>query len=360
MATPSAQEVRRIAEARGSWCVSIYGRSEAWLRGNHPTEHARAQIRAAIDGLREAGAPEPIADEVREQLEQLTRPSAVHAPIDPRIASIGIFATPDHTEMVPLTTEPAPWVGVSDRFLIGPLLEGVLAVQPPALVLAASEDRVRLIDSAAHPAAEIDVPGLPRDFRSSTHLDLAEDRDAFAHVRKSEDPDNRFREYARDIHHAVEPVRRAVNAVLVLVATQPLLSALEATAPSPDEIIGHVGGNHDDDAPESVADLADPVIRQHRARVHQAHVDRLAASPPEMVVRGLEAVERAVTEGRLDTLFIDTEWRTPAAPGGQSHDRGDELIRQALATDATIVPLHTDPSTGDVSVAGILRYALAR
>ena len=218
MATLSAREVRRIAEARSPWCISIYGDAEAWLRGNHPTEHARAQIRAAIEGLREAGAPGPIADAVREQLEQLTRPSAVHAPIDPRVASVGIFATADHTEMVPLTTAPAPWVGVSDRFLIGPLLEGVLALQPPALVLAASEDRVRLIDSAAHPAAVIDVPGLPRDFRSSTHLDLAEDRDAFAHLRKSEDPDNRFREYARDIHHAVEPVRRALDAVLVLVA----------------------------------------------------------------------------------------------------------------------------------------------
>ncbi|WP_167050838.1 hypothetical protein [Salinibacterium sp. ZJ77] len=360
MAAPSLTDVRRLADARAPWSATIYGDAEAWLRGNHPSELARAQIRAARDALREAGAPEAVADEICVQLEQLTRPSAAHAPIDSRIATVAIFATAEHTEIIPLTTTPAPWVGVSDRFLIAPLLEGMLALQPVAFVLAASENRIRLIDTNVHPAAAIDVPGLPEDFRSSTNLDLAGDRDALAHLRKTEDPDVRLREYARDIHHAVEPVRRAAQAVVVLAATQPLLSALEATAPAADQIIGHVGGNHDDDTPERVADLADGVVRQYRAGVQQAHVDRLAASPPEMSVHGLEAVERAVTEGRLDTLFIDTEWRTPTAPAGPTHDRGDELIRQALATDATIVPLRSDPSEGSGAVAGILRYPLVR
>lgn len=359
MAVQSLPEVRRIADARAPWSVTIYGEAEAWLRGNHPSALARGQIRSAIDALREAGAPEAIATEVGVQLEQLTSVSAMHAPIDPRISTVGIFATPDRAEVVPFTTTPAPWVGVSDRFLIAPLVEGVLALQPAAFVLAVSENRIRLIDANVHPAAAIDVPGLPRDLRSSTNLDIPGNRDALAHLRKTEDPEVRLREYARDIHRAVEPVRRDAQAVLVLAGTQPLLSALEATAPEADRIIGHVGGNHDDDTPERVADVADGVVRQYRAGVQQAHVDRLAAAPPEMSVHGLEAVERAVTEGRLDTLFIDTGWRTPAAPAGPSHDRGDELIRQALATDATIVPLRSGSSGGE-SPAGLLRYPLTR
>jgi hypothetical protein len=361
MAVPSEPGVRRIVDARAPWCVTVYGEADAWLRGNHPGDVARAQIRAAVHALLDAGAPADVADEIHRRLEQLTTAAAGQAPLDHRLQTVGIFATPDRTDMIALTTAPAPWVGVGDRFLIAPLVEGMLALHPPALVLAASENRVRVIDASTHPAAVVDVPDLPHDLRSSIRLDITGDRETLTHLRTSEDPKERLREYARDIHRAVEPVRRAAGAVLVLAAAEPLLSALQATAPSPSEVVGDLRGNHDDDSPERLAELAETATRQRRDQVRAAQLDRLSSAPPALTATDLDLIERAAAEGAIDTLFIDTDWRDPAADAGAAApmlDRGDELVRRALATDATIVPLHPDVAPGVGPVAGLLRHAM--
>lgn len=47
-----------------------------------------------------------------------------------RVAAVGVFATPDHADVIGLTATPAAWVDVSDRFLIAPLVEAMLALQP--------------------------------------------------------------------------------------------------------------------------------------------------------------------------------------------------------------------------------------
>ncbi|AZC12413.1 hypothetical protein [Microbacterium sp. ABRD28] len=364
MALAALARVRPLIDARAPWCVTIYGEAAAWLHGNHLPEPARAQVRTAVRMLLDGGAPAPVVAQIRGQLDQLAKPRADHEARSHRVHGVGIFATPEHADLIPLTTAPAPWVGVGDRFVIGPLVEGMLAAQPRAFVLAASENRVRLIDASATHAEEIDVPGLPDDLRSAARLDVGGDRETLAHLRISEDPDERLRAYAREIHHAVEEVRRPARAVLILAAAEPLLSILAATAPEPKLVVGRLTGNHDDDGPEQLADLADPHIRAHRDRWRGARDERMAESPPDRRLRDLDAIEKAAVEGRIDTLFIDTDWRAPAADGesgaggARRPDRGDELIRSALAHDATVIPEHVR-TTGDAgAVAALLRYTV--
>ncbi|WP_198519540.1 baeRF11 domain-containing protein [Microbacterium sp. BR1] len=357
--SPARTEVRRIADARAPWCVTVYGDAGAWLRGNHPTEQARTQIRDVLRALADAGAPTSTTDAIRGQLERLASDTADRVRMDERIRSVGIFATPEECESIPLITSPAPWVGVGDRFLIAPLVEGMLAVQPPVFALAASENSIRLVDVTAHPPRVVDVPGLPESLRTTVRLDLTGDRDTLAHLRTSEDPKERLREYARAIHRAIGPVLHEAGALLLIAAAEPLSSILQDTLPNSASLAGTLPGNHDDDTPDRLGDLADSRVGEVRARRRESQLDRLTEASPSLVLYELDAIERASRAGAIDTLFIDTDWRAPAAdapPAGGLPDRHDELVRQALADDAIIVPVHPGPPDGTGPAAALLRY----
>lgn len=100
-----------------------------------------------------------------------------------------------------------------------------------------------------------------------------------------------------------------------------------------------VRGNHDDDSPERLAEIAETATRQRRDQVRAAQLDRLASAPPALTVIDLDLIERAAAEGAIDTLFVDADWRRPVTDAGTAAtvpDRGDELVRRALETDATI------------------------
>lgn len=363
MSVASMPTVRRLAEARAPWCVTLYADADAWLHGSHATGAARGQIRDAVHVLTEAGAPAEVAEAVRSRLTQSAAPSADRAPADHRIRSVGVFATPDQSELHALTTTPAAWVGVDDRFLIAPLLEGVLSSLPPVFVLAASENRVRLVAATDHPARVVDVPGLPRDLRSELRLDLTGDRDTLAHLRTSEDPKERLSEYAHAIHRSVEPVRRAARALLLVAAAEPLSGILQATAPDPRLVLGALPGNHDDDTPDALADVADPRVQEQRLHARTLQVARLSTASPELVLNDLDAIEDAARAGAIDTLFIDTDWRARApgegSPASREHDRGDALVRHALASDSTVVPVPADGMEYPGPAAALLRYAPA-
>lgn len=364
MATqPLQSDVQRLADVRAPWCVTIYGNVDAWLRGNHPSELAEEQVRSAIDGLRIGGAPSEIVDRFRDQLSRVSTPPESHpGRVDRRARSAGIFATENRTEVFSLTNVSAPWVGVADRFLIGPLLEGTLALIPPVFTLAISENEVRLVDVTAHPVTVIEVPGLPRDLESTIALDVTGDRDSFAHLRISEDPKGRLREYARAVDRAIEPVLRDAGAMLVIAAAEPIASIYRSMTSHPLVASSTISGNHDGDSIHELADLAVPIIARHRREVLEEHLARFSERPARGLVSvDLDEVARAAREGAIDTLFVDLGRRIPAtaeAFGGRSSlDRVDEIVRHALSSDATIVPVLADDLPTPDPVAAILRYA---
>lgn len=360
MLPPTEDAVRRIADDRGPWRVTAYAPAQEWVRGNRVTTAARSRIREAIVALEQAGAPPEAVEAVRARLEQeASPPSDAEGPWDGRIRSVGIFASPDGCEVLAMTTEAPERLGVGDRYLVGPLLEAALAERPPVLVLAASERAVRLVDVTAHPAREVEVPGMPRELTDVEDLDLTGDRGTLAHLRVSEDPKQRLRSFSRELHRAIEPVLRESDALLAVAAAEPLLSALRETAPEALPVAAAVAGNRDADNVDRLAELAAPAVDELRARALEAQLTRLRESPRDLVLRDPGEVEAAAREGAVDTLLVDPRWREAATgEGGASLDRGDELIRLALATGARVVPVH---AAGQVEpVAAVLRYAVAR
>jgi len=364
-AHPRRRDVRRLADVRAPWCVTIYGDADSWMRGNHVTGAAEAQIRSAVDQLGVAGAPSEVLDAIRDRLGQASAPSGTGSGrVDPRARAVGIFATENGTEVFALASSPAPWVGVADRFLMGPLLEGALSLIPPVFVLAVSENEVRLIDVSAHPAQLVDVPGLPHDLKSTIALDLTGDRDTLAHLRVSEDPKGRLREYARAIDHAVEPVLRRAGAVLVIAAAEPLASICRSTSSHGLVASSAIVGNHDGDLVDELADLAAPVIERHRREVLEAQLARFAEMPARgLVLIELDEIADAARDGAIDTLLVDVNRRIPlpgeAFEGLATIDRVDEIIRDALSSDATIVPVQPGDLPTIDPVAAVLRYVRA-
>lgn len=363
MATRLQQrDVQRIVGVRAPWCVTIYGTVDAWLRGNHATEVAEEQIRSAMDGLHIAGAPTEITETIRDHLDRVSTPSARHpGEVDRRARSVGIFATENGAEVFMLTNVPTSWVGVDDRFLIGPLLEASLALIPPVFTLAISENEVRLVDVTAHPVEVITVPGLPRDLESTIALDVTGDRDTYAHLRISEDPKGRLREYARAVDRAIEPVLRRAGAVLVIAAAEPIASIYRSMTSHGQVASSGIPGNHDGDSINELADLAVPIIERHRREVLEARLARFAEMPARgLVLVDLDRIADAARDGAIDTLFVDMDRRitVPAESfeGRTTIDRVDEIVRHALSSDAIIVPVRADDLPTSDPVAAVLRY----
>lgn len=360
---PGHDDVQRIAAVRAPWCVTVYGGVDSWLRGNHANGSAEAQIRAAADGLRMSGAPDEVIRAIHTLLDQVATPQAqVPGEMDRRARSIGIFATENGAEIFGLISSPTPWVGVADRFLVAPLLHGALSLHPSAFVLAISENEVRLVDVTSHPAEAVDVPDIPHDLKSTIALDLAGDREALSHLRTSEDPKVRLREYSRAIDRVIEPVLRREGAVLVIAAAEPLASIYRLTTRHGNITSSDVAGNHDGDTADELANLAAPIMARHRREALEAHLARFAEMPArDRILTDLDEIAAAARDRTIDTLFVDTDRRLPTSAEAFGRaimlDRVDEIVRNALSGGVTIVPVQSaDLPTSD-PVSAVLRYA---
>lgn len=179
--------------------------------------------------------------------------------------------------------------------------------------------------------------------------------------RTSEDPKVRLREYARAVDHAVEPVLRRHGAVLVIAAAEPLASIYRSTNSHGLVATSALVGNHDGDRIDELADLAAPIIERHRREVLEARLARFAEMPARgLVLVELDQVADAAREGVIDTLFVDMDRRIPVAAEAFGNittiDRVDELVRDALSSDATIVPVRPGDLPTPDPVAAVLRY----
>lgn len=363
----SVSDVRRIAGMRAPWCVTIYGDAAAWLRGDHPDAAAESQIRLAIEALIDARAPADAVAAIRGLLSTAASRSRLESiPFDRRVRAVAIFATPVTCEMFPLDIAPPFQVSASDRFVVGPLLAAALALDPPVFVLAASENALRLIDVTAHPATTLDVPGLPLNLASTVDLDLTHDRETLAHLRTSEDPKERLREYARAIVRVVEPVVRHAGAMLVIGAAEPLASIIHADA------ILHIGptrilapwslhGNPDGLSADQLADLAAALIGAERERAREARIARLDGTEPELALRDVAAIEAALRAHDVDTLFVEMEGRSSRGgrlPEDPFEGRGEELVHAALGSGAAIVPLRAGDRDRVGHARAILRHRM--
>ncbi|MEN8600708.1 hypothetical protein [Microbacterium rhizosphaerae] len=312
MATLSLAEVRRIADVRAPWCVTVYGDADAWLGSDRPSAAAEVQIRLVARALTDAAASERVIGGVRDRLEGAASSLRLAvAPLGHRPRSVGIFVTPEECDVFPLTTDAAPGVTVSDRFDVAPLVDAALSLTSRVFVLAASEDSARLIDVTAHPARSIDLedppapPGIERETES-------EDERAAPGAHLSEEAMTRLRVYAEALIRHVAPVVQEAGAMLAIAAAEPLASMLEANvilhSVVPSQILPLAPGlaAADELDADQLADLAAPVVKEQTQRAREAERSRLSDTDPLLTLRDIASMEAGLREGARDTRLIDT------------------------------------------------------
>ncbi|MGN6272828.1 MAG: baeRF11 domain-containing protein [Protaetiibacter sp.] len=358
LTAPTWDDVRRLAGVRTPWSVTIYAPASEWFRGEHPSIAASAEIRKIGHHLADAGAPPPSIDAIRSRLEHLAAHarSAEHSRVT-RDDTAAVFVTVDAEHAFVLPRGPQRVRAIGDGFRVAPMIPAVSERTPAAFVLAASPNRVRLVDVAARPARVVSVPGLPQDLASLERLDLTGDRDTLAHLRTSEDPKLRLEQYARAIHAACTPQIAAADAVLMLAAAEPFASILRDTASEDVRLIGVLPGDHDRSDAQAIAAEAEPLMHAERAAVLDAEMVRLRELPDTAVLRDPKAARAATDAGAVQTLVLSTEWLLDRSGEPDEVDGLDAegLVRSAFAHDSRIVCLS---GVGDEvgELAAILRY----
>lgn len=336
----SESVVRRIIDQRGV-CVTVY--AEAGPRA--ALDEAIHEASLLLRGEQDDAAHTAVLEQLRDAS------AAVRTPVP---AGAAIFVTATDALSVPLQAEPAVGAGArvrsADRFFVAPLLAD-LGARIPVMVLALSQNSVRLVDASATPPRIVPVPGLPQSLHDFDALDLTNDRQTLAHLRTSEEPTIRERQYVRAIDNAIGEVI-GPDALLVVAAAEPLAGLFAELSRHERLARPGISGNADEQTPNELAIAAVAAVARERDAVRRGDVARLTEFPERELVTGDPAVVLAAGGlGAIDTLFVDLE---------RSEDAGyvDEAARAAHACGARVIAASASELPGHGAAAAILRYAV--
>jgi len=367
---PTRDELIRIAGIREPGSVTIYVPTSAELNESDQARiEVKSRLREAVAQLEAASTDAAIIDSITNAVDELlTDGDFWHR----QSHSLAIFVNRSTLSTFRVGDNLVGLTGVSDRFLITPLLRAA-TFGHSAFVLALSQNAVRLIDiSPALVASEVLVPGLPRDLKSTVALDLTNDRDTLAHLRMSEDPKVRMKEFSQAIDRALRPVLAQSDRPVVLAADEPLASIFRSVSSSPRLVEPAIGGNPEERSADELAAMAAPILDVVHTKELATQVTRFEeASSPDLTDSTLEGVAVAATSKAIDTLFVDIDQHIPGYVDELSgvitrsetedafdYDVVDEIVRRALLSDARVIAVRAGEVPGAGPVAAILRFAM--
>lgn len=367
---PTRDELIRIAGIREPGSVTIYVPTSAELNESDQARiEVKSRLREAVAQLEAASTDAAAVDSITNAVDELlTDGDFWHR----QSHSLAIFVNRSTLSTFRVGDNLVGLTGVSDRFLITPLLRAA-TFGHSAFVLALSQNAVRLIDiSRALVASEVLVPGLPRDLKSTVALDLTNDRDTLAHLRTSEDPKVRMKEFSQAIDRALRPVLAQSDRPVVLAADEPLASIFRSVSSSPRLVEPAIGGNPEERSADELAASAAPILDAVHTKELATQVTRFEeASSPDLTDSTLEGVAVAATSKAIDTLFVDIDQHIPGYVDELSgvitrsemedafdYDVVDEIVRRALLSDARVIAVRAGEVPGAGPVAAILRFAM--
>jgi hypothetical protein len=367
---PTSDELIRIAGLREPGSVTIYVSTSAELNKSDKARiEVKSRLREAVAQLEAASTDAAIIDSITNAVDELLTDSDFWRR---QSHSLAIFVNRSTLFTFRVGDMLLGLTGVSDRFLITPLLRA-RTFSHSAFVLALSQNSVRLIDvSPTLRASEVPVPDLPRDLKSTVALDLTNDRDTLAHLRTSEDPKVRMKEFSQAIDRALQPVLAQSDRPVVLAADEPIASIFRSVSSSPRLVEPAIGGNPEERSADELAAMAAPILDAVHAQELATQVARFEeASSPDLTDSTLEGVAVAATSKTIDTLFVDIDHRIPGyvdelsgvitrsvAEDAFDYDVVDEIVRRALVSDARVIAVRAGEVPGPGPVAAILRFAM--
>ncbi|WP_371552337.1 chemotaxis protein [Streptomyces sp. NBC_00554] len=279
---------------------------------------------------------------------------------------LAIFAAPGEHQVWSLARTVPERVVLSDTFLTRNLV-AAQASERPFWVLSVSADQVTLWNGGADRVAEEHANGFPLT-RS------LEDPDAERQERVGDLPstfrDEQTRHFLRDADTAVSAVLRRHPRPLYVTGETAALSLLDEIGTVTKEAahIPHGGLAHG--TPDAVWQAVHPLITAEAKKDVDAVARELeTARGRKAFAAGVDEVWQSATEGRVQLLAVEENYRVTVRDNGGDHlvpaesgdldareDIVDEIVEQCLETGAEVrfVP---DGSLGDAKgIAGVLRY----
>ncbi|HAM26322.1 MAG TPA: hypothetical protein DCP11_06310 [Microbacteriaceae bacterium] len=367
---PTRDDLVRLARIRAPGCVSIYSPAAPQSKESDKARiEVKSRLRAAVQRLEAAGTSADLVESITHAVDELLSDRHFWRR---QSNSLAIFANGTSISSFRLANRLGGLTEVSDRFAIAPLLRAA-TFSHSAFVLALSQNSVRLIDvSATEPAVEFAVPDLPRDLESTVSLDLTNDRETLAHLRTSEDPKVRMREFSQAVDRALRPVLADSDRPLILAAAEPLASIFRSVSSSTRLVESTIPGNPEERSAGELAAAAAPILDEQHAAELAAQAARFDESASRGLADGtLDGVALAATSKAIDTLFVDIDRRMPGAvdevtgavtrtdgDDASHYDVIDEIVRRALSSDARVLAVRGPEVPGAGPVAAILRFAV--
>jgi hypothetical protein len=354
---PTRHEIESLARIRQEGCVSIYLPS-----GVTPPEADMARL-ALKNQLRTAVEQLESTDSEANLIEAIT--GQVHSIEDDRdfwryqSRSLALFVNSSTCEVFRLPNIMTTACEVSDRFYIKPLLRSVTFPQS-AYVLALSQHSVRLIDiSAAAPATEVKVSGMPSEVGYPT-----------GRLQADEGAKVMMREFALAIQNALRPVLATATKPLILAAAEPMAGIYRQVSTYPHLADSVIAGSPELRSGEELATLARPILDELNAAeltsIRQQYNQRFSQG---LTVTDLSDVARAATYNAIDTLFVDIDQHIPGfvneldgritlSPQDDAKNYGvvDEIVRRSLLEDARIFAVRAGDVPGGGPVAASIRF----
>lgn len=362
---PTRAEIDALWEAADPASVSLYVTTEPASSGDAERIAFKNLARTALDHLAEADKHDLAALEDAfadlEEDDEFWRHQA---------RTLAVFATPGWVRTFRLPNRLVEQAVAGDRLYVKPLMRAVTFPQT-AFVLALAQGGVRLLETVPDAAPEVvRVPDMPSDVAGAVGKSSIKDRAPIRKLQGDEGQKVRMRQYARQIDQALREVLPGHGVPLVIAATEPLDAIFRSVCRYPDVVPETVAGN-----PESTSDV--DLVAAARAVLDRYYASRLAELKRLFDQRAgqnrtsldVATVARLVTDGAVDTLFLDIDAAVPgtvAADGSVTFAEEqvpgtigvvDEVARRAWLSGARLVAVRREDVPGGGDLAAILRYA---
>ncbi len=366
---PTLPEIQSLVAQRNRASVSIYLETTPQTQHIGEAEIALSNlIKEADSQLEKAGVDKRQRWAIVEQLEEVSKDASFWKY---QANSLAIFATPDSHRSYRLPNKLNNMVQVADRFHLKPLIRAV-SVQQHAFVLALAENEVRVIEVFSDmPAAEIQVPNMPRDAASAVGTATVNTRShSSGRQHGSEGQKVYLRKFCRMVDAALRPVLSGRHEPLILAATEPLLSIYRSVNTYP-EFSPEVIETSPVRIPEHELDAAArPILDRH----HKASIEAFKALYSERENEGratsdIATAARAATFGAVDTLVVDIdevvigridekngEVTFDDKEGADTYGIVDEIAGRTLVMGGKVIGERKADIPGGSSLAAVLRY----
>jgi hypothetical protein len=376
------QDFLELARHRGPWCVSIY--MSTYRVGSDALQNPirlKNLLRHAEEELVDHGLRAPEARRVLVPAQELLTDTRFWQSASEGLA---LFLSDSTLRPLRLPRRFADLAVVNRRFHIKPLLP-LVSGDGQFLVLAASENRVRLLQGSRGQIDPIDVPGLPNNMAEALNYDQPEvvRQVHTARQRSAHQMDLAFHgqggavdvakdeilEYCRCIERALRPYLAGKRMPLVFAGVDYLLSTYrqvngyshlqdESISGSPDHWT-------DEQLRERAWKIVEPVFRKPLeaaiARLEERSGGDLASGDPKLILQ-------AGHQGLVETLPVDPDrclWGKFDSETGQTHvdaaqrPGNEELLDLAVSLTldhrGDVYPMEAAQLPGQSGVAALLR-----